>query len=117
MQVEQANFIMGEHHFSLPVVLSDIHSIRAFAQMLHLRGEAWSGTFEGWPASYTPEDRTRRPSNSKMTFVPAEFFVGESEIWHISIAWEDGKNEPPVELENRRGVGGQSRVTYLERIK
>jgi hypothetical protein len=70
--------------------------------------------FEGWPASYTPEDRTRRPAHSRMTFLPAEFFVGESAVWHVAIAWEDGRDEPPVELENRRGVGGKSRVIYLD---
>lgn len=89
-------------------------SIRAFAQTLHQRGEAWSGMFEGWPATYTPEDRTRRPANSRMTFIPAEFFVGKSEVWHVAIAWEDGRDAPPVELENRRGVSGKSRVAYLD---
>jgi hypothetical protein len=97
----------------LPIFIPDIKSVRAFALALHARGEAWSGMFEGWPASYTPEDHTRRPVDSQMTFIPAEFTVGESVIWHIAIAWEDGRDEPPVELENRRGVGGESRVTYL----
>jgi len=114
MQVEQANFKMNNHILSLPVMIPDINAIRVFAQALHAHGEVWSGMFEGWPASYTPEDQTNRPANSSMTFIPAEFFVGVSEIWHIAIAWEDGKDEPPVELENRRGIDGQSRVTYLE---
>lgn len=115
MQVEQANFKTGNHVFRLPVIVPDIKSIRAFAQTLHLRGEAWSGMFEGWPASYTPEDPTRRPTNSRMTFIPAEFFVGESEVWHVAISWEDGRDAPPVELENRRGVSGKSRVVYLDK--
>lgn len=113
MQVEQANFTTGEHVISLPVVIPDIKSIRAFAQMLHMHGQAWSGTFEGWRAAYTPENTKHRPANSRMTFIPAEFYVGESEVWHVAIAWEDGSNEPPVELENRRGVGGSSRVVYI----
>lgn len=49
-----------------------------------------------------------------MTFIPAEFFVGVSEIWHVAIAWEDGREEPPMELENRRGIDGKSRVVYLD---
>jgi len=49
-----------------------------------------------------------------MTFVPAEFFVGESEVWHVAISWEDGRDARPVELENRRGVPGKSRVVYLD---
>ncbi len=114
MQVEQANFTTGDNVFTLPVLVPDIKSIRAFAQNLHARREAWSGTFEGWSATYTPEDRTRRPSNSRMTFVPAEFFVGESAIWHVAIAWEDSRDARPVELENRRGIGGKSHVVYLD---
>ena len=114
MQVAQANLTINDHVLTLPVIIPDIKSIRAFAQILHTRGEAWSGTFEGWPAAYTPEDRTRRPVHSRMTFFPAEFFVGVSEIWHVAMAWEDGHDEPPVELENRRGVGGKSRVVYLD---
>ncbi len=117
MQVEQANFKIGDRVFILPVIIPDINSIRAFAQTLHARGEAWAGTFEGWPASYLPEDRTRRPANSRMTFVPAEFFVGESEVWHVAIAWEEGRDARPVELENRRGVPGKSRVVYLDDLQ
>ncbi|MFZ4664451.1 MAG: hypothetical protein ACOYNY_46080 [Caldilineaceae bacterium] len=96
------------------MLIPDIKSIRAFAQARHARGEAWAGTFEGWPATYSPEDRTRRPAHSQITFIPAEFFVGVSEIWHVAIAWEDGREEKPVELENRRGIDGKSRVVYLD---
>lgn len=96
------------------MIIPDIRSIRAFAQADHVRGKAWSGTFEGWPATYTPEDHTRRPANSRMTFIPAEFFVGVSEIWHVAIAWENGQEEPPVELENRRGIDGKSSVVYFD---
>ncbi|HMN27440.1 MAG TPA: hypothetical protein PKE45_04725, partial [Caldilineaceae bacterium] len=53
-------------------LIPDIKSVRAFALALHARGEAWAGMFEGWPASYTPEQRTRRPAHSSMTFIPAE---------------------------------------------
>lgn len=116
MQVEQAKLTLNDHTLTLPVIIPELNSIRAFAQFLHERGEAWSGTFEGWPASYTPEDRTRRPAHSRMSFLPAEFFVGVSEIWHVGIAWEEGRDAPPVELENRRGVGGKSRVAYWDDV-
>ena len=95
-------------------MIPPLESVCVLAQTLHARGIAWSGTFAGWPASYTPEDRTRRPANSRMTFIPAEFSVGDSEIWHVSIAWEDGRDAPPVELENRRGVQGESRLMYWD---
>ncbi len=91
-----------------------LDSVRAFAQTLHARDMAWSGTFEGWPASYTPEDRTQRPANSRITFIPAEFYVGDSEIWHVTSAWEDGHDAPPVALENRRGVQGEIRLGYWD---
>ncbi|MEZ4619452.1 MAG: hypothetical protein R2867_28650 [Caldilineaceae bacterium] len=96
------------------MMIPPVESVRAFAQTLHAQGVAWSGTFEGWLASYIPEDRTRRPADSRMTFIPAEFYVGDSEIWHVSIAWEDGSDAPPVELENRRGVQGESRLGYWD---
>ena len=113
MQVEQASFIINEQTIRLPVLIPDIHLIRSFAQMLHMNERKWSDMYEGWPASYTPEDCTRQPANSSMDFTPAEFFIGESDIWHVSIAWEDGRDQAPVELENRRGIGGESRVSYL----
>jgi len=97
-------------------IIPDIRAIRAFAQTLHRRGEAWSGTFEGWLAAYAPEDRMRRPAHSLMRFIPAEFFVGISEIWHVGITWEDGRDAAPVELENRRGGGGKSNVTYWAQV-
>ncbi|MBV7331131.1 hypothetical protein KFU94_23415 [Chloroflexi bacterium TSY] len=117
MQVEQANFTTDGRLFRLPVIIPDICSIRTFAKVLHSRGETWCGTFEGWPATYTPEDQMRQPVGSKMTFIPAEFFVGESEIWHIAISWEDGQDAPPVEVENRRGISGESRVDYLDELE
>ena len=100
----------------LPVTIPEPKSIRAFAQLLHERRDAWSGTIEGWPAAYTPEDRLRRPAHSRMSFIPAEFFVGVSEIWHVGITWADGCDAAPVELENRRGVGGKSSVTYCDQV-
>jgi hypothetical protein len=112
--LEQASFTTDAHLLRLPVIIPDRTSIRAFAQALHARGEPWFGMFEGWPAACTPEARTRRPAHSRMTFLPAEFSVGESAVWHVAITWEDGRDEPPIELENRRGIGGESRVVYLD---
>ena len=49
-----------------------------------------------------------------MTFIPAEFFVGKTPVWHVPIAGGEGRDEPPVELENRRSIDGRSRVVYLD---
>ncbi len=117
MQVEQAKLTVNDHTLTLPVIIPEPKSIRAFAQLLHERGATWSGTFEGWPAAYRPEDRMRRPAYSRMNFIPAEFFVGISEIWQVGITWEDGLDTAPVELEiagTWAKVGGQRTrsVTY-----
>jgi hypothetical protein len=114
MLVEQVQFKRDKQTMLIPVVIPDLTAVRQFAQQLHQQNQPWSGIFEGWRTTYTPEDKTHSPANSRMQFVPAEFSIGESEIWHISIAWEDGADESPIELENRRGIGGESHVVYLD---
>ena len=76
--------------------------VRTFANHLHTIRKYWQGEVLGWHAEYTPEKR-KKPSNSKMKFTPADFWIGESGIWFFSLMWEHGKDRKPVEfLDDRR---------------
>lgn len=71
--------------------------IRQFAGALHAKADAWSGHAFGWPAEYNPE-RPEPPLDSKMTFTPADFCIGESGIWFFSLMREHGSDTEPVEF-------------------
>lgn len=59
----------------------------------------------GWDAEYNPE-RDAPPLDSKMTFTPADFCIGESGIWFFSMMWEDGRENKAVEyLDDRNLIG------------
>lgn len=87
----------------LPVVIPDLNEVKAFANHLHTVGKAWKGELFGWSAEYTPE-RRKKPAGSKMRFTPADFWIGESEIWFFSLMWEHGKHRAPVEFLDDRGI-------------
>ncbi len=82
-------------------VIPMLDDVRLLASQLHHQGKLWSGEYQGWPAYYTPEDRTRKPANSKQQFYPAEFWIGTDRIWTFTMAWEDGADEEPLELESK----------------
>ena len=96
---------------TLPVVIPSFDEVRTFAGLLHKGGQAWQGELWGWPAEYTPESR-RKPLDSKMTFTPAEFWIGVSGIWFFSMMWEDGSSKPPAEFLDERGVVLESGYTH-----
>jgi hypothetical protein len=81
----------------VPIVIPALDEVRTFANNLHAKGEPWQGEAFGWAAEYDPE-RAEPPLDSKMTFTPADFLIGESGIWFFSMMWEHGKNNPPVEF-------------------
>ena len=81
----------------VPIVIPDLGEVRSFANTLHVQGKTWSGEAFGWQAEYNPE-RSEPPLDSKLTFTPADFCIGESDIWFFSLAWERGKNLAPVEF-------------------
>ena len=77
MITAQARIQVHEGYESLvPVVLPRPDEVREFAGKLHAHGEAWTGEAFGWPAEYQPE-RPEPPLDSKMTFTPADFCMGE----------------------------------------
>ena len=87
----------------LPLAVPDVQEVREFARHLHATGRAWAGHVFGWPAEYTPESR-RRPLDSKMTFTPASFWIGDSGIWFYSLMWENGRQADPSEFLDDRGI-------------
>jgi len=87
----------------LPLAIPDLKEVRAFANHLHLHSKTWQGEIFGWSAEYTPES-DQKPFDTKMTFTPAEFMIGESGIWFFSLMWEVGKDNEPVEFLDDRGL-------------
>lgn len=87
----------------VPVVLPELEEVRALAARLHAEGRPWRGEAFGWSAEYNPE-RPEPPLDSKMTFTPADFCIGESGIWFFSLSWERGRDAPPVEFLDDRNI-------------
>ncbi len=90
---------------TLPLVIPDLDAVRRFAARLHAKGKAWRGEAFGWPAEYNPT-RPEPPLDSKMTFTPADFCIGESGIWFFSLMWEYGNTAAPVEFLDDRNILG-----------
>lgn len=86
-------------------MMIDLQSVRKLAGGLHAAGQPWSGEAFGWLAEYNPE-RAEPPLDSKMTFTPADFCIGESGIWFFSLMWERGSDAEPVEFLDDRNVCG-----------
>lgn len=81
----------------VPVVVPELDEVREFAATLHVKRKPWRGEAFGWPAEYNPE-RPEPPLDSKMTFTPADFCIGESGIWFFSLMWERGRDAQPTEF-------------------
>ena len=90
----------------VPVVVPDLDEVRVFAARLHAQGKEWKGEAFGWSAEYNPE-RPEPPLDSKMTFTPADFCIGESGIWFFSLMWERGKDAEPVEFLDDKNIVGK----------
>ena|SRR5664279_3831965 len=87
----------------LSLSIPDLDEVRSFSDHLHTTSKPWQGVIFGWSAEYIPE-RRRKPMESKMTFTPAEFWIGESGIWFFSRMWEQGKDKEPVEFLDDCGI-------------
>ena len=82
---------------------ADLDEVREFAAKLHATRKPWKGEAFGWQAEYNPE-RPEPPLDSKMTFTPADFCIGESGIWLFSLMWEHGSDAEPVEFLDDRNI-------------
>jgi hypothetical protein len=87
----------------VPIAVPDRQEVRAFAERLRDRGLPWKGEAFGWSAEYNPQ-RPAPPLDSKTSFTPADFCIGESGIRFCSLMWERGQDEPPVEFVDERNL-------------
>ena len=98
MKTVKARIVLhNDEQVEVPILIPEMDAVRKFAAELHAHGQTWKGYFSGWCAEYTPE-RPEKPVDSKMSFTPADFWIGESEIWFYSLMWEDGREHEPVEF-------------------
>ena len=84
--------------------------IREYANILHLRGEAYHGQMWGWPVHYEPElfeesalfelpdEDNGMKRELRQHYSSAGFTIGESGIWFFSLLWENGRDAEPVEF-------------------
>ncbi len=93
----------GDYAAIVPLVIPELNEVRALAARLHAEGKSWQGEAFGWPAEYNPE-RSEPPLDSKMTFTPADFCIGESGIWFFSLMWERGRDQEPSEFLDDRNI-------------
>ncbi len=84
-------------------IFPDLKEVRDLAAKLHAESKPWRGEAFGWQAEYNPE-RSEPPLDSRMTFTPADFAIGESGIWFYSLMWEHGKDKEPVEFLDDRNI-------------
>lgn len=104
MVIAKAKISLHEEYPSIvPVALPNLDEVREFAHRLHAEGKPWTGEAFGWSAEYHPE-QPEPPLDSKMTFAPADFCIGESGVWFFSLMWERGKDAPPVEFLDDRNI-------------
>ena len=87
----------------VPVVIPELDEVRRFASELHLHGKPWAGEAFGWPAEYFPQ-RPELPLDSKLSYAPADFCIGEGGVWFFSLTWEHGKDAPTVEFLDNKNI-------------
>ncbi len=93
----------------IPIMIPKLEDVRAFATQLHIEGKPWQGEAFGWRAEYNPE-RSEPPLDSRMTFTPADFCIGESGLWFFSLLWEDGKDAAPQGFVDDRKIVKESNI-------
>ena len=104
MVTVKAKIKLDKHYDSVvPVVIPELDEVRKFAAKLHAKSKHWQGEAFGWQAEYSPE-KPEPPLDSKMTFTPADFCIGESNIWFFSMMWEYGKEAAPVEFIDDKNI-------------
>ncbi|MBU0567516.1 hypothetical protein KJ693_02095 [bacterium] len=102
--------------FIVPVVVPNLYEVREFATKLHGEGKSWKGEAFGWQAEYNPE-QSEPPLDSRMSFTPADFCIGESGIWFFSSMWEHGSDAPPVEFLDDRNILDKTSKRRVELLR
>ena len=87
----------------MPVVVPDLESVRELAEAVHAKKAPWQGEAFGWQAEYLPQ-RAEHPLESRLSFTPAEFWIGESGIWFFSMTWELAPDSSAIEYLDDSGI-------------
>jgi hypothetical protein len=96
-RIARAGIDVGDDYVLIaPVFIPDLADVRAFAQELHVQKQPWRGVGFGWEANYEPASQDV-PEDSKATFTPASFCIGDALAWCVCLSWDDGDDKPPVE--------------------
>ena len=104
MVTARVKITMSDNYVPIvPIIVPDLDKVRACAAKLHAKGETWQGEVFGWQAEYHPQ-KSEPPLDSKMKFTPADFCIGESDIWFFSLMWEHGKDAEPVEFLDDKNI-------------
>lgn len=104
MVTTKVKITMSDNYMPIvPIVVPDLDEVRVFATKLHAKGEIWQGEVFGWQAEYNPQ-KSELPLDSKMKFTPADFCIGESDIWFFSLMWEHGYDREPVEFLDDKNI-------------
>lgn len=103
MVMVKARVHTGDQSPIVPILIPELEEVKALAAKLHAKGVPWRGEAFGWPAESNPED-SEPPLDSRMTFTPADFSIGESGIWFYSLMWERGKERVPIEFLDDRNI-------------
>ena len=103
MKTVRVKIKAGTNSPIIPVAIPELCEVKEFALRLHAKKKSWSGELFGWDAEYNAKKNTR-PLDSKMTFTPADFCIGESGIWFYSLMWEHGQQQDPVEFLDDRNL-------------
>lgn len=72
--------VVLQNYTSVPIIIPDLDDIRDAANKVHVKDKKWQGELFSWSAEYNPE-RAIVPLDSKMTFTPADFCIGESGVY------------------------------------
>lgn len=79
--IYRAKIELDDYAILLPIFIPDLDEVRAFANQLHTRNKEWTGEALGWDAVYNPAS-PEPPPDSKMTFTPADFSIGDGAIMY-----------------------------------
>ena len=110
MKTIRVRIPFADNEYIIPVQVPELAEVREYANVLHLRGQAYQGQMWGWLVHYEPElveentlfelpdEDNGMKRELRRHYSPASFTVGESGIWFFSLLWEDGRDAEPVEF-------------------
>jgi hypothetical protein len=92
-----------EQDVYLPVLVPEDREISTIASALHGTGVRQRIEIFGWPVRYDPQNDSCPPLDSRLSFTPAFFSIGDSLYWQVAYTWEYGKDKEPVVVRVENG--------------